>query len=371
MLYISRLKKLQSYLKSEKCDAILIENPLNVFYLTGLNLSAGKLLVHSAGAHLIVDNRYFELCQKASPYPVLQAPNPSFEIHLSRPDFSSINKLAFDSESTSYKNYLDIEKYIEKTNQVSKNHRKLSLVPLENPVKLLRTIKDEFEIDILREAAALGSKGFDFVCSLLKEDIRECEVAMELEIFWKRHGGKSVAFDPIIAFGANTSMPHYRAGNEKLKKGHPVLIDIGVNYKHYHSDMTRVVYFGEPDPRIREIYAIVQKAQELALEKCRPGITLGELDGAARDYITAQGFGAQFTHSLGHGVGLEIHELPVIRKTSSAKEMALSPGMVITIEPGIYLPGVGGVRLEDMVVITAEGYENLTLREIPSDPKIK
>jgi len=197
---------------------------------------------------------------------------------------------------------------------------------------------------------------------MLKEGISENELAIELEIFWKRRGSKAIAFDPIIAFGSNSSMPHYRVGQRKLNTGEAVLIDIGVNLNHYHSDMTRVVFFGDPDPKIASIYEIVLKAQELALENCRPGTPIAELDASARTYIEQKGYGENFTHSLGHGVGLEIHELPLIRSQSPGADTQLEEGMVVTIEPGIYLPGIGGVRIEDTVAITRDGYENLTNR---------
>lgn len=360
MTYSNRLLRLQDYLKNS-CDALLVEDQLNIFYLTGLTLSAGKLLVHTRGAHLFVDDRYFELCERMSPYPVLKLDHPSFEKRLSSPDFSFIQRLGFDSDTTSVKNFMELEKYVDKAIQ-SGGDRSISLVPLDNPIKTLRMIKDAGEIALLKEAAALGSEGFDFLCTLLKEGISEVEIAVELEIFWKRRGSKSLGFDPIIAFGANSSMPHYRSGNERLKKGHVVLADIGVNYRHYHSDMTRMIFLGEPDPRIEKIYHIVRDAQKAALDLCRPGTLVADLDSAAREYIASQGYGDRFTHGLGHGVGLEIHELPVLKNISPHKEIVLSPGMVITIEPGIYLPGVGGVRIEDTVVITPEGHDNLTQR---------
>lgn len=157
-------------------------------------------------------------------------------------------------------------------------------------------------------------------------------------------------------------MPHYRAGNTKLKQGMPILIDIGVNYRHYHSDMTRVVFLGEPDPKLKTIYHIVEKAQKEALQLCKPGTLIGELDRAARGYIESQGYGDHFGHGLGHGVGLEIHELPNVRNKPPFNSMVLLPGMVITIEPGIYIPDIGGVRIEDTIVITENGHENLTER---------
>lgn len=355
MLFQRRVHKLQMHLKEIACDALLVDNPISLFYLTGMDLSSGKLLVHHFSADLLVDNRYFELSQKNSPFPVFSSEKISLTALLERPELSYMRTLAFDSENTSYRGFLELEKQLPKT---------LTLVPLDNPVKKLRAIKDDSEIALLREAAALGSEGFDFVRSLLKEGISEREMAIELEIFWKRQGSRGLAFEPIIAFGANGSMPHYRAGEARLKSGQSVLIDIGVNYKHYHSDMTRVVFFGEPPKAIQEIYPIVKEAQQLAFQHCLPGTLVGEIDKAARDYIAGKGYGENFTHSLGHGVGLEIHEFPTLRNKPPSSQIPLKPGMVITIEPGIYLPGIGGVRLEDTILITEHGYENLTKRPI-------
>jgi Xaa-Pro aminopeptidase len=366
-LYNKRLSKLQAFLSEKGCDGLIIEDKINLYYLTGLSLSAGKLVIHPEGALLVVDSRYYEQSKKNSPFPVILAEGSQLLTTLfSSPDLSSLKCLAFNSDNTTYGAFLQLQKEIENINGAE--NLKLSLKPIDNPTSKLRIIKDPVEINTLREAAKLGSEGFDFVCSLLKEGITEAEIAVELEIFWKRKGGKTIAFDPIIAFGSNSSMPHYRVGNDKLQKGKSILIDIGVNFEHYHSDMTRVVYFGKPDPKLLAIHRIVQKAQQYALDNCKPHTLIGELDAAARNYITEQGYGENFTHSLGHGVGLEIHESPTIRNKPPYNEMPLQKGMVITIEPGIYLPGIGGVRIEDTVVITATGHENLTNR--PKDPII-
>lgn len=364
MTYHVRLKTLHQTIQKNGCDALLVEDAINLFYLTGLELSSGKLLIHSKGAELLVDGRYFESCKKNSPFPVKLLDPPAFEALLKSPDFSDIHKLGFDTEKTSYKTYEALQKIIK---SLAKDGRQIELFPIEAPLKQQRAIKNQEEIQILREAASLGSQGYDFVCSLLKEGMSEQECAVELEIFWKKRGSKAMAFDPIIAFGANSSMPHYRAGKEILRSGHAVLIDIGVNFKHYHSDMTRVVFFGKPETRLLAIHAIVQKAQQAALKLCRPGVTLGELDQAARNVIAEKGYAEYFTHSLGHGVGLDIHEYPTVKNTPPFASISLAAGMVITIEPGIYLPGVGGVRIEDTIVINEAGYENLTLRS--SDPQ--
>jgi Xaa-Pro aminopeptidase len=362
MSYHSRLDNLQSILKSHACDALLIEDSIDLHYMTGLDLSAGKLLVHLNGAHLLVDGRYLEMCRKKSPFPVWQMEPPSLDALLAAPEFSHIETLGFDTQKTTYKGFQVLQKTASLSSSHAPNKPPIILRPLDSPLQPLRAIKDESEISTLREAAELGSLGFDFVCSLLKEGITEIEVATELEIFWKRKGGRSVAFDPIIAFGSNSSMPHYRAGSGILMKNDIVLIDIGVNFRHYHSDMTRTFFYGKPHDRLLEIYEIVRKAQEAALALCCPGTLIGTLDSAARNLIAQAGYGPNFSHSLGHGVGLNIHEYPTLKNAPPYHSIALAKGMVITIEPGIYLPGIGGVRIEDTIVITNEGYENLTKR---------
>lgn len=354
MPHMQRIKKLQSLLAQQRCDALLVDDHTNLYYLTGLDLSAGKVLVDAKGANLFVDNRYYEMCQKKSPLPVRLLESSSAEDLLSQASFSWIRSLGFDSTRTTHKAFQELDLICQRLT--------ITLAALDDPIGPLRLIKDEAEIRILTEAAALGSAGYDYVLTLLQEGITEEEIARALEIFWKQRGSKTIAFDPIIAFGQHSSMPHYRAGKGALKRGDIVLIDIGVNYQQYHSDMTRVVFFGPPDPRLLDIYAVVSEAQDKALEICRPGTLIGDLDKAARQHIIAKGFGEFFTHSLGHGIGLDIHEAPWLRNRPPFNQCPLEAGMVITIEPGIYLPGVGGVRIEDSVAIKTGGYENLTKR---------
>lgn len=358
MTYHIRLHNLQKSIKQSSVDALLVDHKIDLMYLTGLELSAGQLLIHAKGATLFVDSRYFELCSKNSPFPVELIKDPNPLNILANLEFPAFKKIGFDSETTSYMNYEKLRKGLE--------GKGIQLVPIDSPIKWQRMIKDEAEINLLKEAAALGSQGFDFLCSLLKEGLTEEECSLELDIFWKRKGSKTVAFDPIIAFGPNSSMPHYRAGKVPLKKGQIALLDIGVNIKNYHSDMTRVVFFGEPDARLLAVHAIVQKAQAKSVALCRPGVLIGSIDSAARELIASYGHAEHFTHNLGHGVGLEIHEYPTIKNGPPFAQMELKPGMVITIEPGIYLPNIGGVRIEDTIVITEDGHENLTMRS--TDP---
>lgn len=325
--------------------AVLVTNPIDIYYLTGLTLSAGSLVVRHEGSFLLVDGRYIEACKESSPVPAYLTEEGKL--------FQRIQgTLIVDQDQISYGAYLKLEEEAKKAG--------VKLKALSSFVTPLRAIKDANEIALLKEAADLGSEGFDFASSLLKEGITEEEVACELDCFWRKKGSQGVAFEPIIAFGANSAMPHYRASTTALKRGDIALIDIGVKWKHYHSDMTRVVFFGEVDPKLKTIHAVVKQAVEAALSRLKPGILSGDLDLAARQVIVDAGYGDNFTHNLGHGVGLEIHEFPFLKKGSS---IPLQEGMVVTIEPGIYLPHLGGVRLEDTVVITKDGYENLTKRD--------
>lgn len=359
MSYNQRLKRLQDLLKEKQVDAALIEDTQTLFYLSGQKLSAGRLLIFQEDARLIIDARYFETCKENSPIPCVLLSKQAFLQCLE--EGPAIESLAFDPDLLSYGAFQRLEKELSSLTKEGKNAPRL--VAISRLCGQLRKVKDFAEQQALKAAAQLGSQGFDFVCSLLKEGISEIEVVLELEIFWRRKGGQKLAFDPIIAFGANSSMPHYHPGEHTLKPGQAVLIDIGVTYLDYNSDMTRVVFFGEPDPKLKEIYGIVQRAQSKALSQCRPGVSIGALDHSARDLIEEAGYGEAFSHSLGHGIGLDVHEWPRIsHKHPDDKDKVLEPGMAITIEPGIYLPGLGGVRIEDTVLITEDGHENLTQR---------
>lgn len=354
MNYSARLKQLYDALRPLPCEALLIEHPTHLFYLTGLELSAGQLIVSPQATCLFVDGRYFEAASQQTLYPVQHLNNKVVKEWLTGHD---IHHLGFDQKYTSYQRFLEWKELAQESHQGSYF---LEIIPVESVVELLRAIKDPEEIACLRAAAQLGYRGYEHVVSLLREGITEAELAFELEFFWKKQGAQRLAFEPIIAFGPHSSMPHYRSGNTPLHFPQHVLIDIGVVFSHYCSDMTRVVFLGDPAPEMQKIYTIVQEAKQRALALCRPGTLIGELDRAAREWIASQGYGEFFLHRLGHGVGLDIHELPFIRQESPFGKIPLKPGMVITIEPGIYLPGIGGVRLEDTIVITDHGHENLT-----------
>lgn len=349
-VFIPRIDRLNRYTQNNGAQALLITDPVDLLYITGIKMSTGIVVLYEDHPVLLVDKRYFEHCVKRSPIPVKPIEEFPLKVLLKTDPYKKIEKLGFDSGKTSFHHYHELLKEIPQC----------TLVPLGLPVVMVRAIKDATELDLLRRAAVLGSEGYEHVVSLLKTGVTELDLAIALEIFWKKQGADGLGFDPIIAFGPNSSMPHYRPQNVPLQKGDTVLIDIGVKLDGYHSDMTRVVFFGEPSPKMKELYEVVLKAQEKTVNKVAPGITTGELDKIARDSIAADGYGELFTHGLGHGVGLDIHEKPVLKSNHPESGTVLQPGMVLTVEPGVYLPDVGGIRIEDTVIVTEEGKEIIT-----------
>ncbi len=342
-----RLKRLQKALTKQKLDACLIEQPLELFYFTGLKLSAGRLLVHEAEELLLVDGRYLQIAEEKSPYKTaLDAPDKL----LSFCKVHRIKHLGFDGRHTSYDHFLRLQKWI--------NEAETKLVPSTPLFKEVRAIKDKEEIQKLQKSADLLWKGFQFIRKSLKKGVKEIELSKQFEIFCLEHGADGMSFEPIIAFGPNSAMPHYRSQNVRLKEGDTVLIDIGVSVDNYHSDMTRVVFFKKENAYLQRLYDIAKRAQKSALKLCRPGVKVKELDKAAREVMKEENVEKLFLHSLGHGIGLEVHEYPRIKFDGEDKDVELETGMVFTIEPGLYVPGIGGVRYEDTVVITPTGHKN-------------
>lgn len=338
--YSQRLKKFQKSLKNGQ--ACLIEKPLDLFYLTGLQLSLGKLYITSLDAHLFVDGRYLQVSQESHTIPV-SLPGLKEEKEF----LKGCNSLIFDSVFTTYQRY-------EKLKELKQN-----LIPLPHPLKELKLVKSEHELQCMRKSAKVAWQGFKYIKKILKPGITEQEAVLEFEIFCKKQGAKELAFAPIIAFGPHTAMPHYHAGSAKLKKNDIALIDIGVVVDAYHSDMTRVLFLGHPNPALKKMYAIIKEAQKAALKICRAGVSVGKLDLAVRKVLAHEKMEQYFIHSLGHGIGLETHEPPRIKWNGEDKDLLLKANMVITIEPGIYIPGIGGVRYEDTIIITEDGYEPL------------
>lgn len=340
-----RIKKTANLLSEYKIEALLVEEPVNIRYLTGLDVSAGTLVIGPKKALLFVDGRYYEAVKEKSPVPVKLSSDDALIKELQKGTFGK--DIGFDKEKTPFTRYDTLKKAL----------KKITLKPVEDIVKnKVRLIKSPEEITLMKKAAALGAKGFQYAVNTLETGISELDVAKRLKIFWLEQGADGFAFEPIVAFGKNTANPHHRPTTNKLKKGDLVLLDLGVSLKAYASDMTRALFFGKPNSKLVSVYETVHEAHERALKKCKPGAKLSALDKAARDYIAKRGYDEYFTHGLGHGIGLEVHESPTFKNES----LMLEPGMAITIEPGVYLPGIGGVRIEDTIIITKEGYVSIT-----------
>ena len=342
-----RIKGLQKELRALDCTVCVIENPTDLYYLTNTKLSSGRLYVDKKGGCLFVDGRYEELAKKSSPLPVVLQ---SKSAELDYLDKVRAKKIAFDSHTTSYLDYEKFASFLKKG---------VKLKPSPRILSELRAVKDSEELKLIRKSAKLNLLGLNHIRRILKPGITEKEVAKEYELFCLKHGAEKLAFKPIIAFGKNSSMPHYRAGNARLKANDIALVDIGVVVDSYYSDMTRTLFIGKANPTLDHMAKVVKRAHAAALALCRPGTRVGELDAAARKVMAKEKLEHLFIHSLGHGVGLEIHEFPRLKAKGEDAKVVLKKGMVITIEPGLYLPHKGGIRHEDTIVITNKGYENL------------
>ncbi|MBI5178734.1 MAG: aminopeptidase P family protein [Nitrospinae bacterium] len=322
-------------------DAFVTFNLQNVRYLTGYTGTNGAALVTGARALFFTDFRYAEQVEKEV---------PSMHIRIAQKALADEVGEELSKAKAKRTAYEDRHVTVRLMAQLQKS-AKTRWVPC-GMVEELRMVKDAGEIALLEKNFALLAKTFSGIGEIVVAGRTENQAAAELEYRLMKAAGGGPAFDFIIASGPRSAMPHGVASGKKMKKGEPVVVDWGWVVDGYHSDNTRTVFLGKPHPKMKEVYDIVLEANRRAIEKARPGVPLKEIDAAARDFITQKGYGKYFGHGTGHGVGLEIHESPTVnsRATETARE-----GMVFTIEPGIYLPGLGGVRIEDMLVVTGKG----------------
>ncbi len=346
----NRIATLASLLP-EEADAALIISEVNRRYFTNFVSSLGYLLVTRNGAFLLVDSRYDEAARLlALDCTVLLFRNLSETLQ----DVITQQKLTcvlLEGSAFTLNEAEKIEGIFQKAGASV-----IRSALLDQLIGKMRIIKTSAEIEKMRSAQRLTEQAFTETIQLIKEGVTERELALELEFRMRRAGADGVSFDLIVLTGAHTSMPHGVPGYTPVQYGDFILFDIGATADGYHSDMTRTVAYGKPDNVQKRVYRTVQTAQQLALDALHEGVSCHEADAAARSFIDAAGFDGKFGHSTGHGVGLEIHEAPSV---SPRNDFVLRSGMVVTVEPGIYLPGKCGVRIEDMVVVTADGYINL------------
>ncbi len=339
----NRLQKLRQGFDEKEIDAILISQPANRYYLSGFDGSAGYLLITPQHTILATDFRYLEQVKAQAPDYELFQITGNIEDWLPRLVAElNLGRLGFETE------YVTFAQYRRLTDILNKVPSRLRLVPVDGLVESLRAVKEPEEIELITKAVEISDSAFDYIEGRIHGDMTEKEVAWEIEKFMREKGSQAIPFDIIVASGHNSALPHAKPSQHPIGSGEPVVIDIGARYEGYSSDLSRTICPGSPDATFSKIYDIVLGAQLAAMAMVKEGMSGGQVDHLARTVIEQTGYGKAFGHGLGHGVGLAPHELPRLSPGSSDQ---LADGMVFTIEPGIYLPGWGGVRIEDVVVM--------------------
>ncbi|SFJ10607.1 M24 family metallopeptidase [Thermoflavimicrobium dichotomicum] len=353
-----RMEKMMNWLREQQVDVAFIYAPTNIYYFTHFMCNPHERLL---GLFIFPERDPFLICPLLEmrevkntgwPYTIIgyddvENPWEMIRAELSKRLQKQVIQMGIEKEKLTYARAEQLKQVIPSAQFVS----------IDEQLNELRLIKNAEEIHIMREAGKWADYGVEVGISCLKEGITEMEVLAQIELELKKQGIQDMAFSTMVLFGEKTSLPHGHPGRNELKKGDMVLFDLGVKWKGYCSDITRTVAFGSVNEKQREIYETVLNAQLEALKYCKPGTRIGDLDQVARSIIAEAGFGAYFTHRLGHGLGMEVHEYPSLNGTN---DQVLQPGMTFTVEPGIYVPEICGVRIEDDVVITQDGHETLT-----------
>lgn len=355
-VYEKRIERLRSHMSKFNIDSFLITIEENRRYLSGFkgedtqfDESAGALIISHDDLFLLTDSRFEEQAKNEAPIFETRIYHSGMYKTLSEIlKEKKFERTGFESLRMSVKQYNEIILATEGLNT--------ALLPIEGLVEDLRIIKDEEEISIMREALHISENVFKDIISLIKPGVSEKEMAWELEKSLRAAGAEAMSFPVIAASGPNASLPHAIPSDRKLRNGEGFLFDWGIKLKGYCSDITRTIFIGNPDDEFKRVFMTVFEAQQKAQNAIKAGASGKEIDSIAREHIDASEYKGRFGHSLGHGVGLAIHESP---RLSPIKDFKLEAGMVVTVEPGIYIPEWGGVRLENMVVVRPDGYELL------------
>ncbi|MFB5662012.1 aminopeptidase P family protein [Alteribacillus sp. HJP-4] len=346
----ARLRKLREILTENECGGIFINSPVNRRYITGFTGSAGAALITKDKAMFITDFRYIEQAKNQCPdFEMVEQKQSIFHTAAELTDDFQVKTLAFEKDHVTFAVY-----------ELLKSRMSCELKATSSLVEDIRLYKDKDELSVLQKAAVIADEAFDHITNYIKPGMREIDVSNELEFFMRKKGAASSSFDIIVASGKRSAFPHGVASDKKIESGELVTLDFGAYYQGYCSDITRTLAVGEPSAELKKIYQTVYEAQMKALEEIKPGMSGADADAVARDYIKKQGYGEAFGHGLGHGLGMEVHENP---RLSPKGDTLLRPGMIVTVEPGIYVPGTGGTRIEDDIVITENGNSRLTLSE--------
>ena len=348
---LDKINQVRSLFDEFGIDGLLVTNELNRRYLTEFTGSAGVVLITQKEALFLTDFRYDKQAREqieGYEINIYQSSRLLMENVIQNVNKLGIKKLGFEAGDVTFNFYTELQ------NTFNEN-----LIPTTKVVERLRLVKNESEVEKIRKAAKIGDAAFDYIQSIIRPGVTELDVAIELEYFMKKQGASgNSSHSLIVASGHRGALPHGVASDKVIETGDMVTLDYGALYEGYKSDMTRTVAVGTPNAKLAAIYAIVNDALQLTLDTIKAGMSANEIDAIARDYIDGKGYGQYFGHGLGHGIGLNIHEDPFFSKNSTEE---LLPGMIVTIEPGIYIPGLGGVRIEDDILIKENEIEILTL----------
>ncbi|WP_281244671.1 M24 family metallopeptidase [Salibacterium qingdaonense] len=349
---MNRIENVREQLRGLGAEAIVIDSPANRRYVSGFTGTAGAVLITQKKAYFITDFRYIEQAEAQCPgFEVVRHTSSVYEKMGELLKNEQADTLVFEKDNVSYAGYESLQQNTD-----------AELKPLSGLLEEIRLIKSQDELNVLQQAVDIADRAFEHITSYIKPGVKEIDVSNELEFFMRREGAVSSSFDIIAASGTRSALPHGTASEKAIQSGELLTLDFGAYFQGYCSDITRTVAVGEPPSRLREIYQVVYESQLKALEEIKPGMTGAEADAVARDHIVKQGFGEYFGHGLGHGLGLEVHEGPRLSPKSS---QVLEPGMVVTVEPGVYVPEIGGTRIEDDIVMTEDG--NKTLSKSPKE----
>jgi Xaa-Pro aminopeptidase len=342
-----RLTQLKALPSSLKIDGLLLNNEANVSYAAGFRTPDTYAFITRHDIALITDFRYVADFQRHAPsgMRIIEHKKSLFHTIALCARESRLKTLGFESRHLAFAECEILHKLLGK---------KISFVPVKNSCEALREIKTSEELALIRKAVDITLDAYSFIESKLTPGTTELEIAAEIERFIRIKGARAGAFDIIVASGPNASYPHATVSRRRIQKGEPVIIDMGVDYKGYKSDLTRTFFLGKMPPIVRKAADTVRQAQEKAIQTIKPGVPLNKIDRAARHFIGSEGFGKYFGHALGHGIGLEVHEAPSVNKTN---RQSTQEGMVFTVEPGIYISGEFGIRMEEMILVTNRGVE--------------
>jgi len=343
-----KIEAVRKIIRDNRLDGLVVTKQQNWHYLSGFTGTNAVLIFTLSDNYFITDFRYLEQAQlETEGFHIIKPRTLVEDAMVDLVTSLGLTRVGFEGDNLTYSQYAD---YNKKTSGVE-------WVSFTQAVEKIRQVKDDHEIAALRKAASITDMAFDYILNFIKPGVKESEIALEIEYYMKKKGAEKSAFDIIVASGPRAALPHGVATDKELSAGELVILDFGAVFAGYHADMTRTVVLGEPDADQKKIYDIVLNAQKRAIEAVKTGIRCSQVDLVARDFITVNGYGANFGHGLGHSVGLEIHEKPAF---APRDDTVLQPGMAMTVEPGIYLSNWGGVRIEDLVLVTGSSCEILS-----------